>query len=263
MPAASSMNMEPKHTPYQTNAAPFEDAQDDGDTADNIGSDSGSIIGVSIGRTQTYLASPTVSSAQKSAFLGTANDGSLPDRTQHTQEVADAGYRPQGVPRRPGIEPHALPARSPSLSISNRASQSRPRTSITLPSPWRAGPNQAWNVRGEEQETFASMMQRLTRPRASSGPGPGDESGWRRYIPSRPKTAVLPRSMLNTSPRSASPTRLRIVSNPRQAQAPNHGQLQRIEHDVGSDTTLRTQSAEMSNNHSSASSSTLLNHSER
>lgn len=182
---------------------------------DDPASDGQSVIGISLGHAQTYLASPSATDAEKKTFLQKGAEESTtsidaldaPDlefdnyKSSSVDGVADETFDP------------SRPYTSSRPKLHTEVTPTRPQPNITLPSPWRAGANHNWSIRGQEEERQASMVERLTRLRASTTPDAPDNMGWRRYVPSISTVPSFSRTSVTGFTRSASSSQLDDSAN--------------------------------------------------
>lgn len=170
------------------------------DGSDDLASADGSLIGISLGRTQTYFAPPSVTDAEKKAILKEAGS---------TDELADAEVSYQSYKGKLISQPQH--SRETNVSTPHADTNDRSDSSTcTLPSPWRIQSKPEWTVQGEDDQKHTSVRHQLTRPRASTAPDSPDIVALKlkRYLPSSPKLPSLPRSLIPNTVRSISPSRL-------------------------------------------------------
>ncbi|EME47485.1 hypothetical protein DOTSEDRAFT_69429 [Dothistroma septosporum NZE10] len=143
-------------------------------------------VGVSIGKEQTRLLSPTTPAIEKAAAIDQAGSyfaNSFAGATPGNQEV-------QEEPDEDG-DLHGTDHNPPAEDVSPR----RPRTAQRLPSPWRAGPTQS--QRTSQTRSFLRDGLSFGRRRASSGPDPKAENRAKSIFPSFPS---MPKNFSLTSP---------------------------------------------------------------
>ncbi|KAF2726385.1 hypothetical protein K431DRAFT_280418 [Polychaeton citri CBS 116435] len=166
--------------------------------------DARSLVGVSIGREQTRLKSPTTPAAEKAAALSRAGgyfDREFAEPESIAYEGSDADDERMGQSFGQGAGQYHPPTVEPATSDED---EQNAKSGPHLPSPWRV----AASKRSERSDHRTSILRDglFTRKRSSSGPGGTLEGLQKMFVnslPSMPKHLSLPFSSSNSQSKDA------------------------------------------------------------